>query len=87
MVVVEVQRPGHGHEVAEAVKDRTAVHGLDPAQDMGVVADDDVRTGLDRGAGERPFVVGEHGRRVHDALVQRDDDQVRDLGEPLDVAL
>ena len=63
--------------IADAVEDRFAAIDLDAAQDVRVMADDDVGPCIDRGLGKRSLVGGQSRGRVHDALVERDDDQLR----------
>ena len=84
---LEVQRSRDRDEVAESVKHRAATIPLDPAGDMGVVTDDHVGAGVDRGPGHLPFIHGQRRRDVADALVQRDDDHVELSRERGDIGL
>ena len=59
-------------EVAEGVPDRPALVDLDRAGPVGVVADDEVGTGVDRGSGQ-PLLAGKGGRVVLGAPVRKDD--------------
>ena len=73
---LEVQRSRDRDEVAESVKHGPATIPLDAACDMGMVTDDDVGAGVNRGPGHLPFVHGQRRRDVADALVQRDNGHV-----------
>ena len=73
--------------MVDAVEDRAIPVDLDALEDVRVVADDDVRAGVDRRARERPLVLGELRADERDALVEGDRDDV-DLGrEGADVRL
>ncbi len=79
MILVGTQRMRHHAAVAEAMEDGFAPMEFDAAQDVRVMADDDIGAGIDGGLGKRPFVGRQLRRRVHDALVQGNDDQLRGL--------
>ena len=63
-------------EVAERVPDRLALVDLERARPVGVVADDHVGAGVDRGPGERLLAV-ERGRVVLGAPVREHDHDLR----------
>ena len=65
-----------GDEVPEAVEDGLAAVDLDAAEDVRVVADDDVGAAVDRGAAELALVGVHDDRDVPDPLVERDDHDV-----------
>lgn len=73
---VVVERLRDADEVTEAVVDRLAAVDLDAAQDVGVVADHHVRARVDRGPRDLLLVVQDDDRRVDDALVERDGEDV-----------
>ena len=77
MRLVRRQGARHDASIAEAVKDRLASVDLDPACDVRMMPDHDVAPCIDRSMGERALVRCEPGTRVHDALVERNDDDVR----------
>ncbi len=63
--------------IAQAVEDRPVPIEFDPANDVRMMADDRIGTGIDRGMGEWPLVGREAGRGVDDALVKRHQHEIR----------
>jgi len=76
IIRVRAQRARDDAAIAEPVKNGFATVDLDAAQDVGMVANDDIGARVDGGMRDGPLVGRERCRRVHDALVQGDDDDV-----------
>lgn len=66
-------------EVADAVEDGFAAVGLGALQRVGVVADDDVGTGINQGVGLQPL-LGQRAQRMLSAPVQINDDNCDGIG-------
>src|SRR5690606_15076973 len=85
MRLIGTERARHDTAVAQSVKDRLAAMELDSANDVSVVADDDVRTGIDRRVRYGPLVRCQTRARVHDSFVQGYDDEIGTLPRRLDI--
>ena len=71
--------------VPKTVVNRLASIDFDTPHDVRMMPDNDIGAGVDGGPGERTFITGKFGRRMNDALMHGDDDEVRLAPHPADV--
>ena len=76
IILARAERARHDAAVAEAVKNGPAAIEFHAADQMRVMTDHDMRARIDRRLRHRPFVGCQARRRMHQSLVQSDDDEI-----------
>src|SRR3954469_20516845 len=71
--------------VSETVKDRLALVDFDAANDVSMMAEHNVRTGIDNCVRDRPLIGSQTSASMDDAFVERDDDEISSLPRSLNI--